>query len=436
MTLKVLGICACALAVAAAACEKNSPATPSNVDTTTAAATVVDATTGVTLTVPTPVSPTSNQQIKFADQPVTLTVKNAVSTGKAALTYTFEVATDGAFANKVYSKDGVAEGSGQTSLKIDKLAGDKTYFWRSHATSGSLSGPNSAVRSFVVGPEVVLQAPVPVSPGNGGSASGSPTLVVQNVGRSGPVTQIFYRYEVATSAAFGTLVFANTIAEQAGGQTSLTIALPANTPAGTFFWRVQASDPASGVTSPTSAVFSFRYQPFDMHQAVIVDNPTDLANWGETAHIQSVNFSPGAFEVEFDKRDSPDRWRDQPFGDGSLQYTLGICVNPNGGNQWYCSAPVQFWHGRELSASGPPSEVGRNWFYDGRWNPIVGYQPTNGETVGIFVGSGNLRDQTFGPGTCPMVCERSNVAMVSWHNDDSANFSFGAGPRVIAFKKK
>ena len=73
-----------------------------------------------------------NQQFKYAEQPLTLTVKNAVSTGTTALTYSFEVATDAAFANKVYSKDGVAEGSGQTSLKIDMLPGPgaKSYFWR------------------------------------------------------------------------------------------------------------------------------------------------------------------------------------------------------------------------------------------------------------------------------------------------------------------
>ncbi len=50
-----------------------------------------------------------------------------------ALTYTFEVASDAAFATKVFSKDGVAAGSTQTSLKIDTLPGPaaKSYFWRS-----------------------------------------------------------------------------------------------------------------------------------------------------------------------------------------------------------------------------------------------------------------------------------------------------------------
>jgi len=36
-----------------------------------------------------------------------------------------------------------------------------------------------------------------------------------------------------------------------------------------------------------------------------------------------------------------------------------------------------------------------------------------------------------------MVCERSNVAMVPWHNDDNAFFSFGANSRVaVPFLKR
>ena len=197
---------------------------------------------------------------------------------------------------------------------------------------------------------------------------------------------MFYRFEVATSASFASLAFTNTIAEQPGGQTTFSLAVPANTPAGTYFWRVQATDPSNAVTSAFSSVFSFRFQPFDMRQAIILDSPRDLGSWDETTKITSVSFSPEAFEVDFDRRTGGNRWRDQPFGSGSLQYTLGMCVNPNG-NQWYCSAVVQFWFGRELTASTPPSYVGRNWFYDGRWAPIVGYQPQNGETVGLFVGA-------------------------------------------------
>jgi hypothetical protein len=440
MKLKSLGICsALALTLAAVACEKSNPARPSSdLNASTQPTSVTDAVTGITLTTPIALTPTNNQQFKNVEQPVTLTVKNAVTTGTSALTYTFEVATDASFGNRVYTKDGVAEGGGQTSLKIDRIAPDKTYYWRARGNSGSQAGPNSIARVFVIGPEVILQTPTLASPANNTTVSGNPALTVSNVGRTGPAGQVFYRFEVSTSASFDPLAFASTVAEQGGSQTSVTVQVPPNTPAGTYFWRVTASDPSNGVTSATSSVFSFMYQPFDMRQATILDSPPDLGFWNESAKITSVVFNREAFLVDFDRRDGPNRWRDLSFGDGgsgTLQYTLGMCVNPNG-NHWYCSAVVQFWYGRELSASTPPSYVGRNWFYDGRWSPIVGYQPSNGELVGLFAGTGNLRDKAFSGAQCPQICERTNVAIVPWHNDDFATYTFSSASSVLSFRRK
>src|SRR6202011_4394727 len=145
-----------------------------------ATASVRDAVTGITLTSPTPIAPTANQQFKYADQPLTLTVGNAISTGSTALSYSFEVASDAAFATKVFSKDGVAAGTGQTSLKIDTLPGPaaKSYFWRARVFSGTAAGPYSSVRGFSVGPAVTLGTPVLASPGSGAVVGGQPTLTV------------------------------------------------------------------------------------------------------------------------------------------------------------------------------------------------------------------------------------------------------------------
>jgi hypothetical protein len=435
MKLKPLGICsALALTLAVAACEKSSPATPSDLNTSAQPARVTDAVTGISITAPVPVTPANNQQFRNAEQPVTLVVRNGVSTGTSALTYTFEVASDAAFASRAYTRENVAEGGGgQTSLRIDRIGADKTYFWRVRANSGTQAGPYSTTRSFSIGPEVILQTPALISPENNGQASGNPTFTVANVARTGPAGQVFYRFEVSTSSTFEPLALAQTVAEQGGGRTSFTYQVPANTPAGTYFWRVQASDPSNGVTSPFSATFQFRYQPFDMRNAIILNSPAEMGYWPETGRITSVNFTVEAFEVDFTKRDGPDRWPDftPPGWSGSLQYTLGMCVNPSG-NQWYCSAVVQFWHGRALSDSTPPSYVGRNWFYDGRWNPIVGYNPSNGEIVGLFAAAGNQRDQTFGFGLCPARCERTNVVLVPWHNDDAALYTFGANATANA----
>jgi hypothetical protein len=244
-----------------------------------------------------------------------------------------------------------------------------------------------------------------------------------------------YRFEVSDSSAFTNLIGTASVAEQDGQTTAqISAQLAANA---TYFWRVQATDPSNGITGPFSSVFSFRYVPFDMRQAIIIDSPPGLGSWNETAKITRIDFTGDAFLVDFDRRDGADRWRDLDFGDGkggTLQYTLGMCINLGGRGQWYCSAVVQFWHGRDLAASTPPSYVARNWFYDSRWGPLQGYQPSNGETVGLFVGTGNLRDKTFT--VCPQICERSNVAMVPWHNDDTATFTFlSAGARTLGLRR-
>jgi len=437
MKLKSVSVStALALAIAVSACEKSSPTRPTDVAADASTAVVVDAKAGVTITAPQPVTPTDGQRFKFGDQGLTLTVKNAAATGSATLTYTFQVASDAAFGSIVYSKDGVTEGNGQTSLKIDKLAGNKDYFWRARVSNGSLAGPFFKGRTFNIGPEVVLQAPAQMAPANNGQAGGSVvSLTVTNAGRSGPAGQIVYLFEVSDSSAFTNLIGTASVAEQDGQTTAqISAQLAANA---TYFWRVQATDPSNGITGPFSSVFSFRYVPFDMRQAIIIDSPPALGSWNETAKITRIDFTGDAFLVDFDRRDGADRWRDLDFGDGkggTLQYTLGMCINLGGRGQWYCSAVVQFWHGRDLAASTPPSYVARNWFYDSRWGPLQGYQPSNGETVGLFVGTGNLRDKTFT--VCPQICERSNVAMVPWHNDDTATFTFlSAGARTLGLRR-
>ena len=124
-----------------------------------------------------------------------------------------------------------------------------------------------------------------------------------------------------------------------------------------------------------------------------------------------MEFTGNAFEVEFD-RQRTDRWPDVTPPIKRALRTSG-CEHQR---TWYCSGVVQFWTGRSLGDSAPPHLVGREWFYDAqRWGPMLGYQPQDGETVGIFVAAGNLRDGAgFTQASCPRVCERSNVAFVRW----------------------
>src|SRR5215470_17560082 len=89
----------CALLVAMAACSKDSPTRPTSVGSSADTATITDAVSGITLTTPQLNTPNDGQSFKFIEQPVTVSIKNAVSTGSTPLTYTFEVATDAAFAS-------------------------------------------------------------------------------------------------------------------------------------------------------------------------------------------------------------------------------------------------------------------------------------------------------------------------------------------------
>ena len=263
------------------------------------------------------------------------------------------------------------------------------------------------------------------SPGSGGTVSGSINLTTNNVQRSGPVTAITYKFDLSDSSAFGRILFTATVPEQAG---ATTVTANVQLGAGQYFWRVQAFDNASTVSSPVSSFSFFTYNPFSLAQATMINSPVDFANWAETAKITNVNITRDYFAVDFNRRLGPGRWPDViPAGwDGALEYTLGMCINKNG--QWYCSAVVQFWHERELSASAPPRHVAAEWFYDSRWGPMMGYQPQDGETVGLFVCAGNCRDDLAG--TDPRVKERSNVAFVEWTNGGGANYIFSGGSRI------
>jgi hypothetical protein len=413
-----------AAAVGLTACEASKSSNPLS-------ASVAGPIPGINITAPTTTTPTANSKIAVANQPVTLTIQNAGTNGPRPLTYSFQIASDAEFNTVVFNRDAVTPGAnGQTSLKLtDTLATGYSYFWRTRAQDGANTGPYSAIAMFSVYTPIVINAPALASPAQGATVSSvQPSLVVVNAAHSGPVGAITYLAEVADNAAFANRI--TMTAPESAGQTTLMVP-QALAYATVYYWHVLAADPttigpfsitqafttpaAPVVAPPASSGGSGGSGGGNFPNAVILANPPDLASWPQTATITNVQFQGGGpFLVDFDKRQGSGRWPDVQFGDGSLQYTLGMCVNP-GSSGWYCSAVVQFWYGRDLNASGPASAIGSEWFYDpGRWGPIVGYQPQVGETVGLFVAAGNLRGSAFTRASCPMVCERSNVQYVSW----------------------
>src|SRR5215471_11184340 len=90
---------------------------------------------GVGISSPGPMSPDNAARISVNQQPVTLTVQNASTTGVRPLNYTIEIAVDANFTNKVFSRDGIVPSDGgRTSLQLPSpLAPERSYYWHARA---------------------------------------------------------------------------------------------------------------------------------------------------------------------------------------------------------------------------------------------------------------------------------------------------------------
>ncbi len=159
-------------------------------------------------------------------------------------------------------------------------------------------------------------------------------------------------------------------------------------------------------------------------EAIIQDNPPDVASWPVTTTITQLDYRDDGVHVVFSKQDGPDRWPDivPPGWDGPLQYTLGLVELIDG--QWHASAAMQYWYGLEAQGGNVAldDQIAVNWYYDGRWGEMAGYQPAQGETIGVFVVAGNVRGVL--DGSQSPVQERSNVVVVPMPGVEGASHSF------------
>lgn len=228
------------------------------------------------VTAPTNVAPASTIKIVYANQPVTLTIQNAVSTSTSGATYNFEIATDPGFGTKVQTPTNVAQGAnGQTSVTLNPLAGSTDYYWHARATAGGTGGPFSATFKFTIGPPIIINAPVPIGPLNGATTSTRPALRVTNATRTGPAGAITYRFEISTNSGFTADIVTATQPEGVNETGFIpTSDLPINT---TLYWRATAIDAANGVTSSPSAPQSFT--PLPPSQAELVAKQLGVPLW-------------------------------------------------------------------------------------------------------------------------------------------------------------
>lgn len=208
---------------------------------------------GVDITAPSVLQPSQGFKFRDTQQPVTLTVQNAATSGVRPLSYAFDVAADSSFNTKLFSRAGVSPGSdGKTSVQLDILQIGRTYYWRVRAEDGANTGPYTT-SSFEIQPKPSVSAPGLISPVNNAQIPGSTaTLVVSNAAWAGPVGGLSYEFQVARDQAFGSLASAGIVLEGNGQTTFVTAAL--GSPA-IYYWRARASD--GPTTSPWSGTQTF-----------------------------------------------------------------------------------------------------------------------------------------------------------------------------------
>jgi hypothetical protein len=208
---------------------------------------------GVTVASARPVSPTNGAQLSYYKQPVTLVAANGVATGGSALTDTFEVATDAAFSNSVTMK-AVPQGlNGQSSLALDQLS-PKDYYWRVRTLSSDAAAVSTTFK-FSIGPLLVIDPPVLIKPMSNSFQHKRPTFTVRNAGHTGPSADLVYHFVVSADPAFSMIILAGDV-PQAADQTSFTPTTDLVSGA-SFYWHVQAVDPATNVSSAYSVSQSF-----------------------------------------------------------------------------------------------------------------------------------------------------------------------------------
>jgi hypothetical protein len=211
---------------------------------------------GVEITQPKLLEPGQGVKFKDKQQPITLLVENATSTGVRPLKYAFQIAADAGFTNIVWSVRDVAQGeNGRTSFKLqDKLQLGRTYYWRAWAYDGANTGQMAASVSFDVYPPASISPPTLWGPVSGSATTLVPFLAVRNAPRAGPVGNVSYFYQVSATSSFTQIVAQNP--NQPENLEGVTVWSPGGLNASaTYFWRARATD--GEVTSDWSSTWSF-----------------------------------------------------------------------------------------------------------------------------------------------------------------------------------
>ena len=149
------GLTALAAIACLAACETAKSANPT-------APSVAGPIPGVNITAPRPLEPYAGTTLIFNNEPPTLLIENAGTSGTRTIWLQLEVGTDSNFQQIVFQADRIELGSGgRTSYRLPApLGAGYTYYWRTRAVDGANTGPYSTVSDFSVVPPIVIDAPM------------------------------------------------------------------------------------------------------------------------------------------------------------------------------------------------------------------------------------------------------------------------------------
>ncbi len=215
---------------------------------------------GVTITTPAAAQPVDGQLITVDAQPVTLTFQSAVSNSPRPFRYEVQITENGSFASILQTFEvEQSGGSDIVSFELPLLLNAGVYYWRTRALDGANTSVYSNTFSFEIFIPITIEALTLSMPPDGSTTQAlDPLLVVDNVTiTGGTATNIEYRFEIATTQSFASLV-ATLLVPQGPGST--TSAQPGNLDNGqAYFWRVRVSamGPKVAVTGPYSVTWSF-----------------------------------------------------------------------------------------------------------------------------------------------------------------------------------
>ncbi len=350
--------------------------------------------------------PASGTLVPFRNQPVTLSADSALVLGSGAVTLRFTVASDAAFATVVQTVDVPVVPGQRPTATLASLEAARTYYWRVAPVVGETVGSPGPTATLQIGPQVTLGAPVPVTPLTGASGlEQRPTLTVNNVSRTGPAGAVVYRFEIATSSTFSTLLASGTVSEGATRTSFVpSVELPAET---TFVWRAQAFDASNEVSSAYSPTQSATtYFSVDL-RTVNFQRFVNVSAWPETNRIIAVEqdgAGTGPMCINHTKRG---QWPSSFFFDDPSV--------PIEGNQWYLARINGQWYAGsgewlrvgQICKSGQTSElIGP----DGSWGgPMDTWRPRRGDPVGYMITTPSRFYPSF-----RTIDERSNVVVQPW----------------------